>query len=176
MLGTVCSLFTLTPYHYWRKSHAIHHANAGKLDHRGIGDIYTMTVNEYLEKSKWGRFRYRLYRNPVILFVFIPTILFVVLYRFPVHKSKMLKQERTSVYITTAAIIAASALVISLIGWQAFLLIQLPITIIASTTGTWLFYVQHQFEDTYWAYNGDWDYTKAALEAVSYTHLRAHET
>lgn len=171
ILGTFCSLFTLTPYHYWRKSHAIHHANAGKLDHRGIGDIYTMTVNEYLEKSKWGRFRYRLYRNPIILFVFIPTVLFVVLYRFPVHKSKQMKQERPGVYFTTAAITLISALLILAVGWKSFLLIQLPITIIASTTGTWLFYVQHQFEDTYWAHNGDWDFTVAALKGSSFYKL-----
>ena len=96
-LGSVCGLLTLTPYYYWRKSHAIHHATAGNLEDRGIGDIYTMTVKEYLQQSKWGRLKYRLYRHPLILFVLAPAFLFIVLHRLPLAESKSWKRERASV-------------------------------------------------------------------------------
>jgi len=170
-LGMFASIFTLTPYHYWRKSHAIHHAGMGNLEHRGIGDIYTMTVNEYLQRSKWGRFKYRLYRNPFILFMFIPSILFIVLYRFPLSRSSSLKKLQPGVYLTTLAIAIVTGIIIWLIGWQSFLLIQLPVTVFASTTGTWLFYIQHQFEDTYWEKSDDWDFTIAALQGSSFYKL-----
>ena len=169
--GMICSIFSLTPYHHWRKKHAIHHASAGKLEKRGIGDIYTMTVDEFLQQSKWARLKYRLYRNPIILFIVIPFILFVILHRFPFPSSKNLKNLHPTVYYTTLVILALSAGLIWLIGWQAFLLVQLPITFVASSTGTWLFYVQHQFEDTYWSNDNSWDYTLAALKGSSYYKL-----
>jgi len=99
--GIVCSIFTLTPYYNWRKKHAIHHASAGKLDKRGIGDIYTMTVDEFLRQSKWGRFKYRLYRNPVFLFIVVPIILFVIIYRLPFPFQKSLDKDNLSVYLTS---------------------------------------------------------------------------
>jgi omega-6 fatty acid desaturase (delta-12 desaturase) len=169
--GIVCSIITLTPYHHWRKKHSIHHASAGKLEKRGIGDIYTMTVEEFLQQSRWGRLKYRLYRNPIILFVVIPVILFVILQRFPFPSSKTLRNLHPSVYLTSLAVLVITALVILLIGWKAFLLIQLPITFIASSTGTWLFYIQHQFEDTYWTNDNTWDYNQAALQGSSYYKL-----
>ena len=169
--GMAGSIITLTPYHYWRKNHAIHHASAGKLDQRGIGDIYTMTVEEYLKQSRWGRLKYRLYRNPFILFIIIPIILFVLLYRLPISASKDFKKFQPSVYITSIAIALIFTGLIWLVGWQNFLMIQLPITFIASTTGTWLFYVQHQFEDTYWSESNGWDYTSAAMRGSSYYKL-----
>jgi acyl-lipid omega-6 desaturase (Delta-12 desaturase) len=170
-LGTFCSFFTFTPYHYWRKSHAIHHASNGNLEQRGIGDIYTMTVNEYLKLSVWGRFKYRIYRNPFILFVIFPSILFMFIYRFPVSRSKELQRLHSSIYITNLIIGTIIAALIYLIGVKAFLIVQLPITIITSTTGMWLFYIQHQFEDTYWNSSGDWDYTEAAIKGSSYYKL-----
>lgn len=170
-VGMFCSIFTLTPYHYWRTSHSIHHAHAGKLEGRGIGDIQTKTVSEYLQLSKWGRFKYRLYRNPLILFIFVPTILFLILYRFPNYKHKELLKFKKSVYITSLIIASLSGILIWFIGIKDFLLIQLPITFITSSTGAWLFFVQHQFEDTYWAKKGNWDYAKAAMEGSSYYKL-----
>jgi acyl-lipid omega-6 desaturase (Delta-12 desaturase) len=169
--GMFCSIFTFTPYHYWRKTHAIHHASAGKLDQRGLGDIYTMTVNEYLSRSKWGRFKYRLYRNPVFLFIIIPTILFLIIYRFPDFRKKELKPVFASTYYTTAIIALLLGGVIWLVGLKAFLLVQLPVTIVTSSLGAWLFFVQHQFEDAYWENNDKWDYTKAALNGSSYYKL-----
>jgi omega-6 fatty acid desaturase (delta-12 desaturase) len=130
-----------------------------------------MTVKEYLQQSKWGRLKYRLYRHPLILFVLAPTFLFVILHRFPLPESKSWKRERASVYWTNLAI---AAMVISLgfvIGLNSFLLIQLPIVVLAATMGTWLFFVQHQFEDTYYANGDQWDYTLAALQGSSYYQL-----
>lgn len=170
-LGSVCGLLTLTPYYYWRKSHAIHHASAGNLEERGVGDIYTMTVKEYLQQSHWGRLKYRFYRHPLVLFGLAPIFLFVVLHRFPLPESKSWKRERASVWGTNLAIVGAVALLSLAIGFKAFLLIQLPITLVATTLGTWLFFVQHQFEDTYWAKEGEWDYTLAALRGSSYYKL-----
>jgi omega-6 fatty acid desaturase (delta-12 desaturase) len=170
-LGSACSLFTLTPYLYWRKGHAIHHASAGNLEHRGVGDVYTMTVKEYLAQSPWGRLKYRFYRHPLVLFMLAPALLFFILYRFPDPRAKALKREQASVWWTNLAIGVVVAALSLTIGWQAFLLVHLPITLLAATLGTWLFFVQHQFEDTYWAKEGEWDYTLAALQGSSYYKL-----
>ncbi len=170
-VGLACSLFTLTPYYYWQRSHAIHHANAGNLAHRGIGDVYTMTVNEYMQQSRWGKLKYRLYRHPLFLFLIVPTLLFVVLYRFPTSRAKAMKRVRSSVYWTNLAIGLLVGGMIWLVGLEAFLLVQVPITVIAASAGTWLFFVQHQFEDAYWASNDAWDYTLAALQGSSYYRL-----
>jgi omega-6 fatty acid desaturase (delta-12 desaturase) len=170
-LGSFCGVLTFTPYYYWRKSHAIHHATASNLAERGIGDIYTMTVREYLQQSKWGRLKYRLYRHPLFLFVIVPTFLFVVLYRFPHPDSKSWKRERASVWWTNVMLAALAVGLGLTIGFKALLLVHLPIMVLAATVGTWLFFVQHQFEDTYWAKEDEWDYTLAALKGSSYYKL-----
>ncbi len=170
-LGSICSLFTLTPYLYWRKSHAIHHASAGSLEERGVGDIYTMTVKEYLQQSKWGRLKYRLYRHPLILFILAPTFLFVILHRFPTSESKAWKRERASVHWTNLAIAVVVISLSLIIGFNSFLLIQLPVIVLAASMGTWMFFIQHQFEDTYYAHGDNWDYTMAALQGSSYYQL-----
>jgi omega-6 fatty acid desaturase (delta-12 desaturase) len=169
--GMLCSMFTLIPYHYWKKNHSIHHATAGNLNQRGIGDIYTMTVREYLSLTKWGRFKYRIYRNPLILFFVIPTILFVILYRFPTVRAKVLKPTYPSIFYTNLALGVGVILVWWLIGLKMLLLVQLPITVISSTAGIWLFYIQHQFEDAYWMPEDAWDFTLAALKGSSYFKL-----
>ncbi len=171
LCGQFCSIFTFTPYHYWRKKHAIHHKSAGNLEHRGVGDIYTMTVKEYFGQSRWGRLKYRLYRNPFILFVVFPTILFLILYRFPSRKYRKVINYRLSVYMTSLVIGLLIGIVIWLVGLKSFLLIQLPISIITSSTGSWLFFIQHQFEDTYWSEDGNWDFSQAALQGSSYYKL-----
>ncbi len=169
--GIFCSLFTLTPYHYWKQNHNIHHANAGNLEHRGIGDIYTMTVQEYLSKTKWQRFKYRLYRNPLVLFIIIPTALFVILNRFPTTRAKVLKPTYPSIYYTNFLVAAIFVGMGLWVGFLNVIAIQLPITIVASTSGLWLFYVQHQYEDTYWSHDSDWDFSLAALQGSSYYKL-----
>ncbi len=171
-IGNVCGILTLTPYRFWRKSHSLHHASASNLEERGIGDVYTMTVNEYMNASWWGKLKYRVYRHPAFLFGLVPSLLFIVLNRFPYAASKAWKKEdRNSVHWTNLTI-AVVALVLSyLIGWREFLMIQLPITIISASVGTFLFYAQHQFEDTYWANKSEWDYTLAAMQGSSYYKL-----
>jgi acyl-lipid omega-6 desaturase (Delta-12 desaturase) len=170
-LGSVCGVLTFTPYYYWRKSHAIHHASSGSLEDRGTGDIYTMTVQEYLKQSKWGQLKYRLYRHPLLLFVLAPAFLFIVLHRLPFAESKSWKRERASVHWTNLAIAVTVISLSFVIGLKPFLLIHLPIIILAATMGTWMFYIQHQFEDTYYAHGDNWDYTLAALQGSSYYQL-----
>jgi omega-6 fatty acid desaturase (delta-12 desaturase) len=173
VLGSICGVVTLTPYFYWRKHHAIHHANSGKLDDaRGIGEIYTMTVQEYAALPWWKRLGYRIYRNPFFLFVLVPTLLFTVMYRF-YHPflAKKWKRERNSVIWTDLAILALVIVLSLMIGFRQFLLVQIPITIIASTLGVWFFYVQHQFEEAYFAQVGDWEYSDAALHGSSFFKL-----
>ncbi len=171
LAGMACSVFTFIPYHYWRKGHAIHHANAGKLEHRGIGDIHTMTVAEYRNASRAERLKYRIYRNPLVLFVIAPAILFVVAYRFPYSSVPSLRNMRKSVYMTNLVMAATVGGLMFLVGVKAFLLIQLPITIISSSAGVWLFYIQHQFEDAYWSTDDRWEYVDAALQGSSYYKL-----
>lgn len=168
-LGIVCGVFTLTPYYQWRRSHAIHHATAGNLDRRDIHDVYTMTVREYLDKDFWGRLRYRLYRNPITLFVVLPMTLFVVLYRFPSPVSR--RKDKIQVLWNNVAVITLAVVLSLLLGWKEFLMVHVPIMIIATTLGTWLFFVQHQFEDTYWAQQEEWSYEDAALKGSSFYKL-----
>jgi acyl-lipid omega-6 desaturase (Delta-12 desaturase) len=170
-VGMIASVLTLTPYHYWRKSHAIHHAGAGKLDKRGIGDIYTMTVDEFLAQSRWGKLKYRVYRNPIVLFVLAPAFLFAVIYRFPISRMNALRRVEASVWLTDLAIAAIAAGMIMLVGWKTFLAVQIPITIATSGLGMWLFYVQHQFEDTYWSKTNEWDFAAAAIHGSSFYRL-----
>jgi len=169
IVGSICGYFTLVPYKYWRKSHAIHHANHAKLEDRGVGDIWTMTVEEY-QQSPWGkRALYRLFRNPLFLFGIAPTLNFVVLGRIP--KRFKPGPEHNSVWLTNIVLFAAVFGIGKLIGFKEVAMIQIPITVIASSTGTWLFYVQHQFEHTYWEHTPGWNYTLAAMEGSSYYKL-----
>lgn len=170
-VGVFLGFITFTPYFYWRKSHAIHHANSGNLDHRGVGEIYTMTVEEYLELSLIGKVKYRIYRNPFFLFVIVPTLLYVVLNRFPGFGSKSLKKVESSIWWTNLGIALISGSIIWFIGWKAFLLVHFPVISLSASLGVFLFYVQHQFEDAYWANQGNWEYSLAALEGSSYYKL-----
>ncbi len=171
LLGSVLGVLTLTPYFYWRRQHAIHHASVGNLDKRGVGDVYTMTVREYLGASKWKRLGYRLYRNPFVLFGFGPFYTFFLSHRLPLGTPREFRRERASVYWTNAAMAGIVVLMGLWLGWREFLLVQFPMTLFAATAGVWLFYVQHQFEDTYWARSDAWDFTRAALQGSSYYKL-----
>lgn len=169
-VGRLCSMFTLLPYGYFRRYHGAHHATSGKLHARGV-DIETLTVREYLALDRGGRFRYRMIRNPVILFVVGPLLYFVVSMRLPILARSQSKRERNSILLTDVALALVWGAMIALVGLANFIRLELPIIIIASTTGLWLFYVQHQFEHTYWAESDDWDYGRAALEGSSYYAL-----
>jgi omega-6 fatty acid desaturase (delta-12 desaturase) len=169
ILGFVSGMLTFTPYFHWRWEHALHHGNSGDLDRRGVGDIWTMTVQEYLESSRWKRFAYRLARNPFILFVVAPAFLFIFRQRFA--SSSANPRERRSVWWMNLAIAAMATGLSLLFGWKAYLIIQLTVTVVAGACGVWLFYVQHQFEDAYWERSGEWDYTMAALQGSSFYKL-----
>jgi len=168
-VGCLMGLLCFTPFHRWRREHSIHHASAGDLDRRGTGDVWTMTVQEYLEASRWKRFAYRLARNPFILFIIAPLVLFLFLERLPSGKDNL--RERLSVYATNAALAVMIFALGWVFGWGAFLLFQLTAIMVAGSAGVWLFYVQHQFEGVYWERREDWDYEKAALQGSSYYKL-----
>lgn len=168
-IGVFCSAITLTPYEAWRHNHAVHHAHAGDLDHRGTGDILTLTIDEYRNRSFWGKLGYRIYRNPVVLLGLGAVANFVILQRIPAQAKR--GKQYWSVHLTTLIIVAIAALVIWLVGWKAFLLVQIPITAISAGIGVFMFYVQHQFEDVYWAREDTWDYATAALKGSSYFKL-----
>ena len=168
-LGFITGVLTFTPYHHWRWEHALHHASSGDLDRRGIGDIWTLTVQEYLEASRWKRFAYRLARNPFILFLIAPLFVFLIKQRFPAPKAT--PRARNSVYWTNAAMLGLAVALSWIFGWKTYLLVQLGIIAVAASAGVWLFYVQHQFEGVYWGRGQDWDYTKAALQGSSFYKL-----
>lgn len=169
--GFCIGVLTLTPYQYWRKTHAYHHAHSGDLDFRGFGDIDTLTVAEYRALSPAKRLGYRLYRNPVLLLTVGPAFHFLVKHRFPWDIPRDWRQAWRSVWLTNLCL---AALVVGLgtwLGWGRFLAVQLPVTLITCSLGVLLFYVQHQFEDTYWHRHGEWDYFDAALQGSSYLAL-----
>jgi len=169
IVGSIAGVLCLTSYFHWRWEHAIHHSSSGDLDRRGTGDVWTLTVQEYLQASRWKRFSYRLARNPFILFVIAPVTLFLVLERFPSKKAP--RRERLSVYFTNLALLGIGVGLTLLLGIEAYVLIQLAVITVASSAGVWLFYVQHQFEDVYWERGQEWDYVKAALEGSSFYKL-----
>ncbi len=175
-VGAVCGVLTLVPYFHWRKTHAIHHANSGKLQDselRGIGEIHTKTVAEYFDFSPRQQKAYRFYRNTFFLIGLGAFIGFVFLYRFPFKlvKEKGWKKERNSVYWTNLGILVLYAFLIWAIGLKSFLMVQLPLIYIATVVGVWFFYVQHQYEDAYFAGADEWRYEEAALKGSSYYKL-----
>ncbi|NNG00724.1 MAG: fatty acid desaturase [Desulfobacteraceae bacterium] len=169
ILGHILGVLTFTPYESWRRSHGIHHNTVSDLDRRGKGDIWTLTVEEYMTRSRFKRMQYRLFRNPLIMFILGPAYVFLVLYRFP-EKGDRHRQIK-SLHITNAGIAAVILAASWLMGWQAYLLAQLPILFLAGVGGIWLFYVQHQFEGVYWARHNAWDPLKASLEGSSFYQL-----
>lgn len=169
ILGTITGVLTIVPYEQWKNSHSIHHATSGNLDKRGIGDIWVLTVDEYVASPLWRRIAYRIYRNPVIMLGVGPFFVFVIQYRFNVKGAK--RKERLNTYLTNVLIVGLYTLMCWAIGWQAFLMIQLPIFFVSGMLGIWLFYVQHQFEDSYFENEEEWSYVKAAVEGSSYYKL-----
>jgi omega-6 fatty acid desaturase (delta-12 desaturase) len=168
-LGTICGLLVFTPYYQWRFEHAVHHATSGDLDRRGTGDIVTLTVSEYLQLTRWGRLKYRLYRSPIVLLGFGPWFTFLISQRFVNPISR--KRERFSVYFANLFIVALLVAMAATIGIKEFLMIQLPVAFVGGLGGIWMFYIQHQFEGTYWERHGDWDYATAAIRGSSYFKL-----
>jgi acyl-lipid omega-6 desaturase (Delta-12 desaturase) len=171
IVGFITGVLTFTPYDHWRWEHALHHSTAGHLDKRGIGDVWTMTVQEYLEASPARRCKYRLMRNPLVLLVLAPFYVFLISHRFASPKAD--RRRRRSVWSMNLMFLGTAALLSWIFGLGPYLLIQATITLVAGAAGIWLFYVQHQFEGVYWERGESWDYTEAALRGSSFYKLPA---
>ena len=170
-VGRILGVFTLTPYDVWRRDHATHHANSGNLGRRGIGDLKTLTVREYVERSRFGKWAYRLYRHPAIIFGVGPAYVFILENRLPVGQMR----RGWAPWVSTMATNAASAVLVVammwLVGVGPFLMVHLPVVLLASSIGVWLFYIQHQFEETHWDHEPDWVVQEAALQGSSHYDL-----
>jgi omega-6 fatty acid desaturase (delta-12 desaturase) len=169
IVGTCMGVLTLFPFDQWGHEHSVHHATSGNLDKRGTGDIWTLTVNEYLAAPFRLRLAYRLYRNPLVMFGLGPIYVFLLKNRF--NRKGARKKERMNTYLTNVLIVALVGLLCWALGWQSFLLVHGTIFLIAGSVGIWLFYVQHTFEDSYFEEDKEWEYVKAAVEGSSFYKL-----
>jgi acyl-lipid omega-6 desaturase (Delta-12 desaturase) len=172
LLGRVIGVLTFTPYAFWQQDHAIHHATSGNLDQRGIGEITMLTLSEYLALSPLRRFLYRAYRHPLVLFGLGPIYLFLLRNRIPIGR-RTFRQKKSwgSILGTNLTLMVIFLLMLLTGGARAFLLAYLPVILLAASIGTWMFYVQHQFEQAYWAPSSDWDFQAAALLGSSFYDL-----
>lgn len=170
-LGRLISVFTLTPYDYWKRSHALHHATSGNLDKRGLGDVPTFTVNEYLAFSSIKKLGYRLFRNPLIMVGIGVPVNFVILQRIPIGRDVQDSGTVRSILALNLTLLVVFGVPMMLIGVIPVLAIYLPVIIIAAAVGGWLFYIQHQFEGAYWRRKEDWDFHTSAVSGSSYYEL-----
>jgi omega-6 fatty acid desaturase (delta-12 desaturase) len=171
-IGFVTGVLTLMSFGKWRRDHALHHASSGDLERRGHGDVPTLTVREYRARSRWGRLKYRLIRNPFVLLGLGP-FLIVLEQRLASREHRVGSRQFWNVWGANAAIVVVAGAFALLIGWRALLLVYLPAYYLAAVAGVWLFYVQHQFEGTYWQDHERWDYATAAVRGSSYLKLPA---
>ncbi len=169
IVGMACGILAFTPYDKWTDSHRNHHQTVGNLDKRGDGDIWTLTVDEYQNSSPQRKFYYRLFRHPVFLIFVAGPLSFLLYQRFT--RRTMTKKQKRNIYFTNVVLLMIAVIMSLLIGWQTYLLIQLPVMAIAAMGGIYLFYFQHQYEDVIWSRNEDWDYQKMALEGSSFFKL-----
>jgi omega-6 fatty acid desaturase (delta-12 desaturase) len=170
-VGRALGVLTLTPYDVWRHSHALHHASHGNLDKRGHGDIDTLTVAEFRALTRLGRLKYRAYRHPFVMFAIGPVYMFLLQHRLPVGYMDKGALPWLSAMGTNLGLLVLSSLIVSAFGWQALLLVHLPIALAGAAIGVWLFYVQHQFDPAFWARAPQWEREKAALDGSSYYDL-----
>jgi omega-6 fatty acid desaturase (delta-12 desaturase) len=169
VVGIILGILTFTPYYKWHRAHKIHHATVGNLDKRGTGDVWVLTVDEFQTFKKWKRRFYRVYRNPLIMFIIGSPLIFLVLNRLT--NRHLNKKEKLNVYFTNFVLLLMLVLMHFTIGIKAYLMIQLPVIFIGSVMGVWLFYVQHQFEGVHWYRQEEWDYKTVALQGSSFYKL-----
>jgi acyl-lipid omega-6 desaturase (Delta-12 desaturase) len=171
IVGRIMGITAFTPFYSWQHQHWTHHATAANLDKRGIGDVWTMTVEEYLKSSPFDRFVYRAFRNPFIMFTIGPIFVVLITNRF--SRKTMTKEEKLNTYFTNFAILIIAVIISLIIGIKAYLLIQLPVILISHSIGLWLFYIQHQFDDVAWERGKEWNYKIAAFTGSSFLKLPA---
>jgi omega-6 fatty acid desaturase (delta-12 desaturase) len=169
VIGYLTGLMAFTPFEAWQHPHHLHHATTGDLDRRGVGDVWTMTLEEYRSAPWHTRFRYRFFRHPLVLFVLLPTLMFLVAHRFP--RKGAGPRERRSIVVTNLGLLVVLGAAHLTLGLPTYLLIQVPIMAMTGSIGVWLFYVQHQYEAVYWARHTEWDPARAALEGSSFYQL-----
>ena len=169
IVGYITGMLAFTPFGQWRWEHNVHHASSGHLDKRGTGDVWMMTLQEYLESSRWKRFSYRLARNPIILFIVGPLYLFLIWQRFPSPKASV--KEKHSAHFMNIGIATMALIMGSIFGFGTYLLLVVGTMLVAGGAGVWMFYVQHQYEGVYWERAEEWDYTAAALQGSSFYKL-----
>jgi omega-6 fatty acid desaturase (delta-12 desaturase) len=169
VLGNVLGVIVFTPYSNWRFSHGIHHSTSGNLDRRGVGDIWTMTLQEYAAASRARRILYRFFRNPFVLFGVLPAFSFLVMHRLPNRRTHW--NQILSVLLTDAALAGLIVAAGLTIGIKAYLMIQVPVMVLGGAAGVWLFYIQHQFDPSYWTRNENWESMESALQGSSYYKL-----
>ncbi len=168
-LGNITGILTMMPYQQWKNEHAIHHASSSNLDKKGVGDIWMMTVEEYEAASSWNKFVYRMYRHPVVMFGIGPIV--TILFHYRLNRKHARIEERIDTHRMNLLLVLCYGGLIWLVGWQAFLAIHGPIFMVSGMIGIWLFYVQHQFEDTYFEHEEEWSFVRAAVEGSSYYKL-----
>ncbi len=170
LTGIVTGILAFTPYYRWKHEHAIHHATSGDLDRRGVGDVYTMTVQEYLNAHWWKKLGYSVMRNPFAMLVIGPVLVFVFGERIPPARGR---REIASVWWTNLALVVIIAVMGSVFGWKNYLIAQLLVLSFGTSAGVWLFYVQHNYEGVYWERHSQWNYFKASMQGSSFYKLPA---
>ena len=170
LMGMVTGILAFTPYYRWKHQHAIHHATSGDLDRRGVGDVYTMTVQEYLDSPRWKKFGYRVMRNPFAMLLIGPLIVFVIGERIPPAKGR---REIASVWWTNLALAVIVTVMGLTFGWRNYVTVQLLVLFFGTSVGVWLFYVQHNYQGVYWERHAQWDYFKASMQGSSFYKLPA---
>lgn len=173
VIGQCISILTFTPYDHWRRSHAIHHAGSGNLDRRGIGDIETLTVSEFKALSRMAQLKYRISRHPIVALVIGPPVFFLILQRLAIGSEMSMRDSWRGILLHNIALALFYGLLCYFIGFLNVLMVALPIVLVAAWIGGWLFFVQHQFEETLWEGADEWDAKIAALKGSSHLLMPA---